>query len=245
MQTPNKTIQKLSDGVADRLLKDIETGVYPVDSYLPPELDLMKAMNVSRFTIREAMDKLTNWGLVERRRRIGTRVIASRIEQRYGLSLQTPDELLIYLTETDLKVVSRRLISTNELTKIVPFEKEQTWWKVETYRTMPGSQTPLSWTDIYLPEDFTEVLDHIGTRPGSTFQLLEEFCNEVPTQIRQTISGTTVPAHIASAMGIDPKTASLKFLRSFYNADERLIEVALSYYPEGSFAYTTNLQLQV
>lgn len=240
----NKNNEKLSDGIARRLVMDIEAGVYPVDSSLPPELQLMKDMNVSRFTIREAMTKLTDWGLVERRRRIGTRVIASRRKKRYGLSLQTQDELLSYLGETHLHVVGHELVSGKHLSSLVDVDEDQKWWKVDTYRTIPGSDLPLSWTEIYLPEDFKAVIEHIGSRRGSTFQLLEEYCGEIPTLIRQTLSGTTLPVPIAKQMKQSPQMATLKFLRNFYNVDDRLIEVALSYYPEGSFEYKTDLQLE-
>lgn len=56
--------RKLSDEVFDRLLKEIETGLYPPNAHIPSERELMAAYGVGRPAIREAMQRLEKLGLI-------------------------------------------------------------------------------------------------------------------------------------------------------------------------------------
>ena len=58
--------------VAQRLIGDIASGRYPVGSLLPAELALCTQLGVSRHTIREAIRRLQERGLVRRQRGVGT-----------------------------------------------------------------------------------------------------------------------------------------------------------------------------
>jgi DNA-binding FadR family transcriptional regulator len=55
----------------DTLVSDIVSGKYPQGSRLPPERDLSRMLGASRPTLREALRRLGEWGLVEPRRGSG------------------------------------------------------------------------------------------------------------------------------------------------------------------------------
>src|SRR5262249_20575287 len=55
----------------DALLHDIVSGRYPSGTRLPPERDLARALGASRPTLREALRRLGEWGLIEARRGSG------------------------------------------------------------------------------------------------------------------------------------------------------------------------------
>jgi GntR family transcriptional regulator len=60
------------------IFRQIVNGEFAIGDLVPPELELAKRFNVSRATVRKAMEMLVNDGLVERRRGIGTVVISNR-----------------------------------------------------------------------------------------------------------------------------------------------------------------------
>lgn len=62
---------QLYDILEDRIL----SGFYPVNSNLPTEMSLMEEFEVSRITVRQAMEKLIAAGLIARRRGKGTVVL--------------------------------------------------------------------------------------------------------------------------------------------------------------------------
>ncbi|CAN5729096.1 hypothetical protein BH09VER1_BH09VER1_39170 [soil metagenome] len=57
------------------LVERISTGVLPVGECLPTEFELASELSCGRHTVSQAITRLVHEGLVERRRRVGTRVI--------------------------------------------------------------------------------------------------------------------------------------------------------------------------
>ncbi len=64
-----------------RIIADIEKGVYPVGSRIPPEHELEQQYQVSRVTVRRALAELTEKGLLERKQGKGTFVSVPHVQQ--------------------------------------------------------------------------------------------------------------------------------------------------------------------
>ena len=64
-----------------RLSADIENGVYPVGTKIPPEHELERLYQVSRVTVRRALAELTSEGMLERKQGKGTFVSTPLIRQ--------------------------------------------------------------------------------------------------------------------------------------------------------------------
>lgn len=62
------------EAIRDEMLRRINDGDWPVGHELPTEPQLAQEFGVARGTIRRAMDALSDQGLVDRRKRAGTRV---------------------------------------------------------------------------------------------------------------------------------------------------------------------------
>jgi GntR family galactonate operon transcriptional repressor len=69
------TMTKLHEAIVVHLVDAIVSGVYPVGSSLPNEMELAATHGVSRTAAREAMQKLASLGLIESRRRKGATVL--------------------------------------------------------------------------------------------------------------------------------------------------------------------------
>lgn len=61
--------------LADRILADIEAGVYSVESRIPSENDFADRFEIGRPTVRQATDLLVRQGRLERKRGSGTYVL--------------------------------------------------------------------------------------------------------------------------------------------------------------------------
>ena len=64
--------------VADKIKEDIMSGHYPVGSFLPTETELEAAFNVSKITVRKAIELLAADEYVEKRSGRGTTVLSNR-----------------------------------------------------------------------------------------------------------------------------------------------------------------------
>ncbi len=63
--------------IADDIAKDIQTGRFQVGDILPTELEWADSLAVSRGSVRQAMQVLSDWGMVDRARKTGTRVVGA------------------------------------------------------------------------------------------------------------------------------------------------------------------------
>lgn len=63
------------DALVDRLRADVLGGRYPTGSYLPPERELSGAYGVTRTSLKHAIVRLAQAGLLETRHGVGTRVL--------------------------------------------------------------------------------------------------------------------------------------------------------------------------
>lgn len=90
--------------VAKDLMQAIASGRYPVGSLLPTEFELCDLYNVSRHTVRAAIDQLLTQGLVSRRKRVGTRVEASSPRGGYSQSLASVADLA-HLADTQQREI--------------------------------------------------------------------------------------------------------------------------------------------
>ena len=77
-QLQAESFSPLYHQLMQRIRGDIERGVYPTGSRIPPEHELEKLYQVSRVTVRRALSELTSEGLLERKQVKGTFVATPR-----------------------------------------------------------------------------------------------------------------------------------------------------------------------
>jgi DNA-binding GntR family transcriptional regulator len=91
--------------IARALTGAISDGHYPVGARLPTELELCAQFEISRFTAREAVRVLLAAGLITRRQRIGTVVIALPSDARYTHAVASVGDLFQYARDTELRLM--------------------------------------------------------------------------------------------------------------------------------------------
>ena len=69
--------------IKDDILKKIESGQYKQDQTIPTELELASYYQVSRPTIRHAIELLVDQGYLEKRKKRGTIVCKRKLEQEF------------------------------------------------------------------------------------------------------------------------------------------------------------------
>ena len=73
--------------------RQIRNGSYQRGDQLPSEMDLAERFQVSRFTIREALDNLTEAGLISRQQGARSRVIGNERQSVYTFSVGSAEDL--------------------------------------------------------------------------------------------------------------------------------------------------------
>lgn len=94
----------------DIMFKEIMDGKYSVGSLLPAESELMNKYEISRATVRKAMDMLHNDGLIEKRRGHGTYVIETKLKNSLNRVISYSKK-----NTENRRVASKQTISMKEL----------------------------------------------------------------------------------------------------------------------------------
>lgn len=89
--------------IADILRDRIQKNVYPKDSLLPNQTEFVEEFNVSRVTIKKAINILVMEGLVYSRRGSGTRVLKNSIWDNKNFSAKEYEGLSAQLADENLK----------------------------------------------------------------------------------------------------------------------------------------------
>jgi len=232
--------------VAQRLIDDITGGRYPVGSLLPTEFELCTQFGVSRHTIREAIRRLHERGLVSRQRGIGTTVKASRVDARYVQSTAAISDLPRYVEDTRLVTTEAEdVIADEALAELLRCPPGQRWVKVTGFRYAGKAKLPMALTEIYINAAYGGIRKLIGTMKVPVYTLLEKQYGVTIVEVAQEISATTIGAADARRLSVKPGSAGLVVTRRYLGDNDRPVEVAVNLHPADRFSYSMSMRLQV
>lgn len=230
------------------LVKEISKGVYPVDSLLPGELELAKQYNVSRSTVRAALLRLQEQGLISRKKKAGTRVESMHPQGvAYSPHMSTLDELFEYHLKTK-RIISKlqEIVVDIELSRVLACDPGEHWLKCLVTRTLyDEAETPLSHSDVYVRSD---LLKGLHSKLVKTEILMNEFIAQetgvTAKEIRQTISAVTLSPLHARFFDIPVGSLALQIKRQHFDEGDRIYHVGVSTLPADRFYYETFLSRQ-
>lgn len=225
------------------LSAEIRNGVYPVGSKLPREMDLCAQFGASRHTVRVALDRLTRAGLIKRRPRLGTVVVASSAQREFQLTVSQISDLMQHGSRTKMKVMAHRIetVDVDAEPALKPYEGQK-WLFVSGLRFDDNQTAPIAWHEVWVHPDYRSVEGVKGDLTISIFRLVEQQFNVSVTRVRQTIRSATLPTEIAHHLKVTPSTACLWVRREYYDANGLMIELSITVNPGNLFSYEMMLE---
>jgi len=231
--------------VAQALIQDIGRGHFPVGSLLPPELDLCKQFGVSRHTIREAIRRLQERGLVTRQRGVGTSVKANPAHSRYVQSTAAISDLPQYVEDTRLVTSDAAdVIADAELASLLKCPEGQRWVRVTGFRYAGKDKLPMAFTQVYINAAYGGIRKLVGTLKVPVYTLIEREYGVTIVEVKQEIRATTISAADAKLLSVKPRSAGLVVIRHYFADNNRLLEVGVNLHPAERFSYSMSLRLQ-
>jgi len=176
----------LYEQIESLLVSRIESGVYPHGSKIPTEIELGVEFNVSRVTIRGAIDRLVKKDYVVRKQGKGTFVCSPKLERNFeeivgyseSMARQgfTPGRVILScrLTE-DGPAYVRQFLN-------VPFEESI----IHLKRILTANDEPMLYENAYYPQKFAFLLD-VELEKFSTYGLFRERMGISPVKAIRTI----------------------------------------------------------
>lgn len=243
--TPFGGVQPRYLALAENLSVAIQSGDYPVGSLLPTEAELCEKYDVSRHTIREAIRKLKDLGLVSRHQGVGTRVESRDISGRFVLSLGSVPEIWQYVQATKFRVLRKALIkAAGAEIPLPPIGGGEQWLLAEGLRFVNDQDLPISYSQVHVNGAFRGIVEQIGQRSVPIFSMIERRYDKKVVAIKQEISAIIVPNRMTKLLQVKKGSPALSILRQYMTADGTIVEVGRSVTPADRFTYAMDLRLE-
>lgn len=236
--------QPLYATVATALAAEILDGRRPVGALLPTEQELCQSFGVSRSTIRQALRRLGEIGLVAGAQGVGTRVIADQPRGRYVLAARSVTDVMGYAEPVRLDIAKRERLTADEgLGGRIGCEPGTVWWHVAGMRRQAeGRGKPISICDLYIADDFADIAESEDLAAVPAYRLIARRRGIAVAAVEQEMGAVALDAAQADALGVAAGTPGLLIRRRFLAAGGRLLEATTNIHAAADqFLYTLKL----
>jgi len=226
--------------VAQEIRKLIHTGHWKPGDRIPPEPQLCQQFQVSRTTIRQAVQILSLEGLLICRQGLGTFVLKPETARKpLGLSDFT-SQIIRGQLRIQREVLVNRVVSADEeltrMLKIPPGTPVRIVERLDRLDDQPLSTDrciiPISWVDKLTDMDFASPLFSVRW---------EQKQNLVIDHIDQSLHTEAPTSDDCRYLGIRPETWMLILSELYFIADGRIVGLIISRYRGDTCKLTTRL----
>jgi GntR family transcriptional regulator len=204
----------------ERFLRTQVEGARP-GAPLPSEAELCERFSVSRMTVRQALQELTNDGLVERRRGQGTFVAHRPVHRRPGVFLSFTEEM----NRRGVQATSRLLTAGMDdprRSEVLDLGLAPGGQVVRIVRVRLADGVPVALEDAALVPELGDVLEE-DLGGGSLHGALERR-GVVATRATGTITARLARADETELLDLAPPSALLVELRVLFDQEGRVFE---------------------
>lgn len=216
------------------LLAQITDGTLAVGDLLPTEGELCASHELSRGTVRKALDRLEQLGMISRRPGWGTTVISPTPTQGYQPLAQSATDIAAFAADTRIRHPETGEVKlTASLARRLGARPGTTWAFIRGVRTQrPRGATPLCWSEHYLRADLPT--EKLFTGDFSAEEVAR-------MTVQQTISAALLDASLAHVLDAEPDTAALVITRRHRDPRGRLVSIGIHTHPADRYQITTTI----
>jgi DNA-binding GntR family transcriptional regulator len=223
--------------VAQGIEAAIRSGTLASGSRLENEIDLAAQLNLSRPTMRKAMEELVRSGLLVRKRGVGTQVVASQVRRPLELSslfddLQrtgsTPATNVLSFDHVPAEDAARESLQLPAGAKVYHFVR---------LRTVGGK--PLAIMENWVPDNLVAIDEETLSRQG-----LYQILRSAGVNFRlanQRIGATVADSRQAELLGTDENAALVTMERTAVDDTGRSVETGHHVYRADSYSFEMTL----
>ena len=210
--------------ILETLRGEIATGRHPVGSFLPSEAELCREFAVSRFTVREALRRLQEDGMVGRVQGAGSRVLRDAPAGVFVQSYRSVSELTQYARDAPFEL--HKLEEVALLAGLAPRiggRAGERWGYYRGVRRARAGGEVLALVEGYVPLRFLPEMEALASTPGPLSAAMEAASGERIVDAIQETQALALPYHAAEALGAPTGGAALRILRRYSTASGTLL----------------------
>ncbi|MDT8346119.1 MAG: GntR family transcriptional regulator [Thermohalobaculum sp.] len=225
------------------LRERIQAGVYPLQTLMPTEAELCTEFSVSRYTVREALRRLADQGLVARRKGAGTLVVAVEAQPLFSHSMRSLTELFEYALTTDFEIARIGLsgVGADEAAQLGCATGAQ-WLRVTGLRRVRPGGPPICHTTVLVHDRFAWLAPEMPGCRGPIYALVERRAGVPVAEAVQTARAMAMPPAIATQLGEVPGGCAMRMERRYLDAAGATMLMSLNLHPAGRFSYAMRIR---
>ncbi|MBT0587659.1 GntR family transcriptional regulator [Alteromonas oceanisediminis] len=236
MQIDNSTSSPLYQKIANELRKQILRGQAPIGEAIPSERALREKTGASRVTVRKAIDKLIDEGLLFRKHGSGT-FISERIEHKGDdLSGFTDEMNNLGVAPSSIWLVKIHSSATSDEAEVLRLEEGQEVCRLGRVRL--SNSTPMGFENAIISAQYLPNLSNIK---NSLYHALQ-INNCAPDHGEQKVTASIATETEAGLLSIREGDPVLRIERRTFLADSTPLEFTRSVYRGDKYVFTSQLQ---
>ncbi|MCF8473964.1 MAG: GntR family transcriptional regulator [Emcibacter sp.] len=218
----------------------IFSGVYANAALIPTEKELESMFDVSRITVKRALDELAKEGLVARQRGRGTTVTFNNpVSHSSGNMDGLIEDMQAIAKETTVSILQFDYIKAPpqaiDALKLSPSAIVQ-----KAIRVRYKDAAPFSYVITYLPEEIGKTFKYEELEAHPILALIERSGIAI-ARARQTITATLADSKTATTLKVNIGSPLIKVTRIVYDTNDKPVEfITIFYRPDH---YQLNLDL--
>lgn len=231
--------------IEQNLRERIASAEFKPDEPLPPEDVLAREYDVSRMTLRRALDALIESRLISRRRGIGTFVSRAQKPRKNVTLVGRLDDAFFHADKLSYRVLSRKAVPLEAADAAVVEalqleDGENTVERLEVVALTGGE--PYAYSEFYFPAAVARQLgteDIAGAVP--ILRVVEARTGQRVSWADQTVEPVLASQKVARCLGIQARRPILQMRRTYFTAEGHAVEAAVVRYHPDRYAYSAQL----
>lgn len=233
------------ESLAAELAAGIRSGRFPPGSLLPTEHDLCASHGFSRHTVRAALQRLIDLGLVARTPGVGTRVRQPDPNTGHSFAMGSMSDLAGYARAVQLRIdLSERIRAWGPVAQALGCREGAPWLHLVGRRFLADGDAPVAVSEIYLRDRYPGIEALLQQAHAFIPALLETHYAETVAEITQDMYPVVMGEPDASRLSLPPGTPGLEVVRRYRDAKGRLLLLGRVVNPPGSLSYSMRFTRQ-
>jgi len=209
------------------------------------EQQLCNEFGVSRITVRQALDILEGENLVKRQQGRGTFAVMKRTTNTSFNVYGYVEDLLSIAKNTRLKLTTKSLVEADpQIAEDMGINRGDEVYLFEGIRYLLD-QDYNAYFQSYVPKDIGEKIPLKDLGEPVFFMEIERTSSETAKRATQITSATVATQKIASIMDVEIGHPLLVVKRIYTTRRDKVLEVAISYFPGDKHHFKINLERTV
>lgn len=222
------------------LANEIADGDLKVGDQLPTEDSLIARFEVSRITVRRAIQNLVGRGLVEIRRGKGTFVAAPKMTHELTELSGFVEDMHALGRKPTARVISKKIVTadTTVASHLALTKGERV---VRIHRVRLANGVPISFDETYLPLEIGKKIITNNLRVEPIFSLLERKYDVPLIEAEYKLEAVAAEADVAAALRVKQGSPIFRIERTSYSTGNLPVDYEKLYYRGDLVRFVTRL----